>query len=516
MSYLNFRQDIPSFKKAIISLWFKVPQASLDKVSAADNTVLNGIVPLVVMGKEGTYNTPYNTDVSRALQYVIIGTYGSAGPDIRTDTCINYTTVNIGGSSITYCADREITYTWSPGLTWVQYPPGYVYTNVQHSSISGPGPPKNPSYIGVDSDGFLRVNFETAKQADASNWRFEVQSISPGSQIGPSPPLWGGGPSSSPPPNPNAFPVGTNSTVIHYNSPLDFLGTVTSNVVGQTWENNPAYPGSLTHAVNNWVDITNVVLNSTGSIGNVGTQVTADEWHHVLVSVDLTNLIETHGTSSRFDVVGPISPYVDSAVKLYLAVDDVNKTTWDLSVWVYPDGGPNDVITQEAADVAGAIRTYDGIYSNGTPEEVPVGGIASYSLDASIPSGVIGLPAPSKYVSQVLHCEMAEFQMWIGVSLDTGVEANRRVFIDYKRDSTGAPIPDKNGKLTLVPVDPAKAAALLGRRPDVELHKSSNWIKGNNTGTIGAGPDGKPISAGQFTPTGVIKKYKPDPSIVVM
>jgi hypothetical protein len=330
------------------------------------------------------------------------------------------------------------------------------------------------------------------------------------------PPLWSGGSSSSPPPNPNAFPVGTNITIIHYNSPLDFFGTVTSNVVGQTWENNPAYPGSLTHAVNNWVDITNVVLNATGTIRNAGTPVTADEWHHVLVSVDLTNLIETHGTPSQFSEDLPLSHYVDSAVKLYLAVDDVNQTELNLSVWVYPDGGPNDVITQEAADVAGKPSTYDVIYTNGDSEEVPVGGIPSYSLDASIPSGVIGLPATSKYVSQILHCEMAEFQMWVDVSLDTGIEANRRAFIDYKRDSTGAPIPDKNGKLTLVPVDPAKAAALLGRRPDVELHKSSNWIKGNNTGTIGAGPDGKPIGDGQFTPTGVIKKYKPDPSIVVM
>jgi hypothetical protein len=515
MSYLNSRQDIPSFKKAVISLWFKVPQASLDKAgAAADTPVLNGIVPLVVMGQEGSYNAPYNTDVSRVVQSVVTGTYGSAQPDIRTDNCINYTTVVIGGTPITYCSDQEITYTWSPGLTWVQTPPQYDYANVQSSSISGPGPSKSPSYIGVDSNGFLYVNFETAKQGNASNLSFEIQSIAPGSQTGPSPPFWSGG-ASSPPPNPWAFAVGTNITIIHYAGPVDFVGTVTSNVVGQTWENNPAAPGSITHPVNNWADITNVVLNATGSIGNNGTQVTADEWHHVLVSVDLTNPIETHGTSSRLDVVGPISPYVDSAVKLYLAVDDVNKTTWDLSVWVYPDGGPNDVITQEAADVAGAIRTYDVIYSNGDSQEVPVGGIASYSLDASIPSGVIGLPATSKYVSEVLHCEMAEFQMWIGASLDTGVEANRRVFIDYKRDSTGAPIPDKNGKLTLVPVDPAKAASLIGRRPDVELHKSSNWIKGSNTGSTGVGPDGKPISAGQFTPTGVIKKYKPDPSIVV-
>jgi hypothetical protein len=511
MSYLNFRQDIPSFKKAVISLWFKVPQESLDKAGAADSQ--SGIIPLVIMGQEGSYNTPTSVLYSRVLASTIVGTYGSAQPDIRTDQCINWVTLSFGG--ITYCADEEITYTWSPGLTWVQYPPEYKYTTVQHTSISGPAPPKSPSYIGVDSSGALRINFETAKQGDASNVYFEIQSVTPGSQSGPSPPFWSGG-SSSPPPNPWAFPVGTNITIVHHSGPLDYFGTVTSNVVGQTWENNPAAPGSVTQAVNNWVDITNIVLNATGTISNSGVQVTADEWHHVLVSVDLTNLIETHGTSSNLEVIGPLSSYVDSTVKLYLAVDDVNKTEWDLSSeWVYPDGGPNDVITGEAENVAGALRTYDRIYTNGDSEDVPVGGIPSYSLDASIPSGVIGLPATSKYVSQVLHCEMAEFQMWINVSMDTGIEANRRAFIDYKRDSMGEPIPDKNGQLTLVPVDPAKAASLIGRRPDVELHKSSNWIKGNNTGTIGAGPDGKPISAGQFTPTGVIKKYKPDPSIVV-
>jgi len=58
---------------------------------------------------------------------------------------------------------------------------------------------------------------------------------------------------------------------------------------------------------------------------------------------------------------------------------------------------------------------------------------------------------------------------------------------------------------------------LLGKKPEILLHRSSNWKKGSNTGTLGlefAG-DGQIIErpAGQFVPTAKIEQYKPDPKL---
>jgi hypothetical protein len=57
------------------------------------------------------------------------------------------------------------------------------------------------------------------------------------------------------------------------------------------------------------------------------------------------------------------------------------------------------------------------------------------------------------------------------------------------------------------------AAKLMGRKPDILLHRSGNWKQGRNTGTLGVDASGKPIPSGQFGHFGTILKYKPDPSI---
>jgi hypothetical protein len=92
---------------------------------------------------------------------------------------------------------------------------------------------------------------------------------------------------------------------------------------------------------------------------------------------------------------------------------------------------------------------------------------------------------------------MAEFQMWTGISLDTGEEENRRLFIDFERDDKGDPVDEE-----LKPVAPKVAEKALGKRPDVTLHGSSKWKAGRNAGT-----------AGQLKPTGRIITYKPDPNL---
>ena len=91
---------------------------------------------------------------------------------------------------------------------------------------------------------------------------------------------------------------------------------------------------------------------------------------------------------------------------------------------------------------------------------------------------------------------MAEFQMFTGVALDLGNAENRFPFIH-----NGKPVPPEQ-KATEANQNHPGSIGYLGQDPDVLLHKSSKWKKGDNTG-----------SGGHFDPTGNIPKYTPDPSL---
>jgi hypothetical protein len=92
---------------------------------------------------------------------------------------------------------------------------------------------------------------------------------------------------------------------------------------------------------------------------------------------------------------------------------------------------------------------------------------------------------------------LAELQIFTGVTLDTTLVTARRAFVDA----------DGN------PVDPEDAEEFMGKRPEILLHGSSDWIDGLNTGSIGLDNEDKIVPSGQFTPTGTILEYTPDPSL---
>ena len=203
--------------------------------------------------------------------------------------------------------------------------------------------------------------------------------------------------------------------------------------------------------------------------------ITPDHWHHLLVSVELQT-IATHGGEWS----GSIAEFVDSAAKLYVALDDVNYTGWDaFSNWT--EGDPNDVITDGAYEVAGTSPDRD------------TGAIASYSVsDLTIPceGQPLGIPGTKGAVAKIHAVEMAELQIFTGVSLDPGEMRNRRAFIDadglpvpavetQRKDDAGNPIFDEAGNPVM---DPPPAEKLLGKKPDVLLHGSGDWIAGRNTG----------------------------------
>jgi hypothetical protein len=232
-----------------------------------------------------------------------------------------------------------------------------------------------------------------------------------------------------------------------------------------------------------------------------------DVWHHLLVS---------------FDVGGALTlglPKPSSTCQLWYAIDDVDYRGWD-NLQPYRDAddalSPNTILTSNIYRESGYVPGSGSklFYNHYVPN--PAG---SYSPGPIPSAGAgFGLPASAKYVDGIFRCEMAEFQMWTGVILDTEITSNRRAFVD----ADGKPVNPTKGS----EADPrAPAERLLGKKPEVMLHGSSNWKTGYNTGTTGirietaVDEDGNEtetvvkIPSGQFTPTAKIEKYKPEPAL---
>ena len=93
---------------------------------------------------------------------------------------------------------------------------------------------------------------------------------------------------------------------------------------------------------------------------------------------------------------------------------------------------------------------------------------------------------------------LAELQVFTGSTLDTNDEDNRRAFVS----ANGKPVPadEKAGIDGAGNVIPKGSIQLMGRRPDIMLHGSSDWIKGRNTGSSGIDGEGHVLPDGQFTP----------------
>lgn len=238
--------------------------------------------------------------------------------------------------------------------------------------------------------------------------------------------------------------------------------------------------------------------NSDSNVSNSGAghpELTLDQWHHLLISWELQSHSNKEGAS-----------------KMWCAIDDKNKNGVDLPAMcnIFVGMGPNDHLSGTCFSYQENDRAFVSVSfaSNNVPSD-PFHTPAPPTVKrASDPVG------GSVSIAPIDKVELAELQVFTGVTLDTSNQINRRAFIDFERDENGNPIRDENGKTHLKPVDPKKAEELLGKRPDILLHGSTKWQDGKNTGSIGIDADGEEIPIGQFHPTGEIKKYLPDPEII--
>lgn len=202
------------------------------------------------------------------------------------------------------------------------------------------------------------------------------------------------------------------------------------------------------------------------------------QWHHLLMSADFTG-----GVTANPGSIGAVA----TGWRCWLAYDDANYNgdyLWPCGVYALrgfgglPASGDLNAVMSGFA-IASLANGVNGQPYSYTPGPLPAHGHS------------IGLPSDQTRIIQ--HIEMAEFQFFTGVTLDTSVTANRRAFID----ANGKPVPPSkvasSGDATVGSI------ALLGKPPDVALIGSSNWIAGTNSGASGS----------SFTPTGVIKAYTP-------
>ena len=445
---------LPTFKKAVISLWFRVPQSSIDACVAAYaaanaasaggdlsgvNALFSGVIPLLtfgVTGKRPTYVID-NTDL-------IIGHYVLSSMQ------------------------------WTGDGPWILTPVSDdMPVNPSEQVIqSGPLPRStediitNPSYIGVSCwdvlNGLppaLSISFETGAYPDTLTG-FCSTASDDGS-------TW------------YLF----NPTIA--TSPAQ---NAAANVAAAAFPPWVQTIGSI--------DTSRITSNTTAQYSSASIAVTPDEWHHVLVSIDLSAPTQVHGVNSMTQAAG-----VRSAPKMWLALDDVNYTGKALSNGSPTGGDPNAVLP-------GLACTMTTLYPSESSSTVIFTGLTEYEYEVSapIPAGVaaVGLPATGQYARNILPVDLAELQIFTGVSMDTGVETNRRAFINSK----GYPVDPNYGqaKIKKTPnVTPSEPVKLLGKAPDISFTRSAiNWTTGYNLGSAKA----KIIKTGKITPV------SPDPKIV--
>ena len=229
-----------------------------------------------------------------------------------------------------------------------------------------------------------------------------------------------------------------------------------------------------------------------------------DIWHHVLLSFDVGGLISI-GT-----------PFASSECRLWYAIDDKDYRGAE-NLQPYRDTGgmwgpdnldPNAILTRTAWRYSGYDPAWEATqYYKNHYIGLPSGTLSGVLVPSD--EAPIGIPSSTAYMDGIFRCEMAEFQMWTGVTLDTGVISNRRAFVD----EDGKPVVPEGTE-----DDPrSPAGRLLGKEPEILLHGSSDWKVGHNTGTIGIEEDSEgnkvDIPEGQFKPTAKIEAWEPDPSL---
>jgi hypothetical protein len=240
-------------------------------------------------------------------------------------------------------------------------------------------------------------------------------------------------------------------------------------------------------------DISSTITDTPEVLGNTiggppSPEVKVDEWNHVLISWELVG-----GTGN----------------KMWCAINDENKDGNDLPAMCdVSTMGPNEHASYTPyhwSDEGPVSVTFGANSVPSDPVQTPGPLSANRATDA------VGGTIP---IQPIKNVELADLQIFTGVTLDTSSVANRRAFVD----ANGLPVPPAGTAVAVEPGAPPSTVVggsieLLGKKPEIVLRGSGNWIGGRNTGTIGMDSKGTVIPPGQFVPTGRIIRYVPDPQL---
>jgi hypothetical protein len=262
---------------------------------------------------------------------------------------------------------------------------------------------------------------------------------------------------------------------------------------------DPGTPGAEQPEDQTFTDITYTICGVKGYFGNSDQRGFGDQipsgtqqpsigsgslnWHHVLVSWDVTNGNAIHGVDNSLHLT--IEQITDSYSKMWCALDDVNKNGEDLpALWLgmYGTNTEVDPNAMQSSVCKGAA------FSNFSDPDTGVLSLSS----PTVPSNPISIPGPASLnrdtgtIQPVLPVIMADIQVFSNRTLNTSVEANRRLFVTA------------DGK----PASPSLAQSALGKVPEILFKGSKKWIAGKNSGT-----------AGNFLPVGTIIADSTSPNL---
>lgn len=479
-SYIELEETVPASKKMVWSIWFRAPKASLDAAKAeyeawkdagGTRAPLTGVVPIWVSG--GTRTGKKSDFVTRE-----VGTTPAVTSYIWDTSICGW---QQSGATIPAQPDEE--------SHWV--------FNDETRDI-------DPSYIGIDCSGDvpkLSVNLVMPSDNRATiegSWPVIVTSEGP-EAMG----LYGTVTATdecTPPVN-NHSP-GDGSVCEGTPSVMPFNDVTQTD----TYESNADVlmqyrPETFRTVPGNRVGDVSFAEHFLDADLAGGQEVTPDVWHHVLLSVDFSNSCRSDGVLG--DDTTEMTPNTEgsrtsSACRMWIAFDDVNLTGKSMSCY-WPSGysDQNAILPVNGFFVAGDItrsfsRTVDDCHGNNIAlEQVQQQPKFRYTPAAFSP-GKMSFPAGSPFVAMDKHIEMGEAQLFTDVAVDTSFNVVRRAFIT------------ENG----TPAGLKKASDLLGKKPEVLVHGSSNWKKARNTGSL-ADPN---VNPGGVV-VGTIKTFKPNPKL---
>lgn len=223
-----------------------------------------------------------------------------------------------------------------------------------------------------------------------------------------------------------------------------------------------------------------------------------DRWHHLMVSCDLSTDVLVVGDG------GSVPETIKSYNKLWVVLDTGNRTGDNAFPYFVGGTDPNAVISEDAHSIAGSgpppftvgtpagigVSPYTGVLEFIAPFSPIIrspGDTSSEPVRCAVPSDLVhgsplGIPASTPNSSHILSVEMAELQIYTGITY------------------TSSDIFVAAGK----PAVQADAEATLGTAADVYLGGTSDtWIAGTNAG-----------AAGDLIPNGTITEYPDGPALV--